>query len=86
MNKMSKENISKENVSKENVSEVPSSSENMQVGSKPKTENENIVHCINILIQAVQKGQKAGAFFLEEAASIMESIKFLQTHFRKMSS
>jgi hypothetical protein len=39
---------------------------------------ENTVQCVNVLIQSVIKGQKAGAYTLEEASIIMEAIKFLQ--------
>jgi len=40
---------------------------------------EDVIKSINVLIQSAMKGQKAGAYSLEEAAVIMESIKFLQT-------
>ena len=48
-----------------------------------KTKNENVVSCINVLIQSSVKGQKAGAYTLEEASTIMEAVKFLQNNFGK---
>jgi hypothetical protein len=62
--------------------ETPSSSSN-DVPDAEKTKNENVVSCINVLIQSSVKGQKAGAYTLEEASTIMEAVKFLQNNFGK---
>jgi hypothetical protein len=48
----------------------------------PKNPNqEKLVKSINVLIQSVMKGQRAGAYTLEEAVVIMDSIKHIQVIF-----
>jgi len=46
--------------------------------SDAKNTGENIVKNINVLVQAAVKGQKVGAYSLDEAAVIMDAIKVLQ--------
>lgn len=42
-----------------------------------------VIQSINMLIQSAVKAQKSGIYTLQEAASIVESIKVLQEHFGK---
>ena len=43
-----------------------------------KLASENLVKSINVLIQSAVKGQKSGVYTLDEAAIIVDAIKFLQ--------
>ena len=52
--------------------------ESLPGSSSEPTDDKNTVQCVNVLIQSVIKGQKVGAYTLEEASVIMEAIKFIQ--------
>ena len=42
------------------------------------TKLNSVVDSINLLIRAVEKGQKAGAYTLADAAKIVEAITYIQ--------
>jgi len=53
-----------------------------QNGKNVITDNNNelvsMIQCINILINAVEQGQKSGAYSLAEASKIVEAIKYIK--------
>ena len=68
-------------MSKSTEPEVPNTSNSIAELSSNSDEAQQIVQHINILIQSVKKGQAVGAYTLEEAGVILNSISKLKEKF-----
>ena len=61
-------------------SSPPESNDSSQPQGK-QVDSEQLVKNVNVLIQSVMKGQRAGAYTLEDAAIIQESVKYFSDTF-----